>query len=118
MLYTTNLSKMLDEVFSFPYQTKILDDAFVYDSLKKEKDGTTKIEVVIPGYGKEDLKLNISDNILTLSSDLEGKKFSRKWKLSDSIDVKKIKSECKNGILTISLSEKQKDSKTTNITID
>ena len=118
MLYTTNLSRMIDEVFNIPYYTKVLDDSFVYDLIKKEKDGSTKIEVVIPGYGKEDLKLKIVDNTLTLSSDVEGKKFSRKWKLSDSIDTKKIKSECKNGILTISLSEKQKNNKTTDITID
>jgi HSP20 family molecular chaperone IbpA len=118
MLYATNLSKMLDEVFTLPYQFKMVDDTFVYDSVKKEKDGSTKIEVVIPGYGKEDLKLSVVDNTLTLSSNLEGKKFSRKWKLSDSVDVNKIKSECKNGILTISLIEKQKDNKTTDITID
>jgi HSP20 family molecular chaperone IbpA len=117
-MYSYNLNKMINDIFLIPYQTKILDDSFVFDSFKKEKDGSTKIEVVIPGYGKEDLKLSVVDNTLTLSSELEGKKFSRKWKLSDSVDVKKIKSECKNGILTISLSEKQKDNKTTDITID
>lgn len=94
---------MLDDAFSFPYQTQISDDTFIYDSIKTEKDGSTKIEVVIPGYSKEDLKLEITDNILKLSSDLENKKFTRQWKLTDSIDTKKIKADCKNGILTITL---------------
>ena len=101
MLYTNSLSRMLDEVFA--YQTRILDDAFVYDSVVKQKDGQTKIDVVVPGYAKEDLKLDVSDGILTLSSDLKEKKFSRKWKLTDNVDVKKIKAECKNGILTFCL---------------
>lgn len=39
---------MLDDAFSFPYQTQVLDDAFIYDSIKTEKDGTTKIDVVVP----------------------------------------------------------------------
>ncbi|NDC29921.1 MAG: Hsp20/alpha crystallin family protein [Bacteroidetes bacterium] len=118
MLYTTNLSRMLDEVFTFPYQTKVLDNSFVYDFVKTEKDGSSKIEVVVPGYSKEDLKLEVSDGILKLWCDLEGKKFKRHWKISDSVDTKKIKAECKNGILTVSLTLKEKSSKVSSITIE
>lgn len=117
MLYTTSLSKMLDEVFTFPYQTRNLNDAFIYDLVSTEKDGSTKISVVIPGYSKEDLKLEMLDNTLKLSSDLENKKFVRQWKLNDTIDAKKIKADCKNGILTISLSPRDRKDKTINITI-
>ena len=118
MLYATNLSRMLDEVFTFPYQTKVLDDSFVYDHVKTDKDGTSKIEVVVPGYSKEDLKLEVSDGILKLWSDLETKKFKRNWKISDSVDTKKIKAECKNGILTVLLPLKEKSSKVSSITIE
>ena len=108
MLYTTKiLNKMLDDAFSFPYQTQISDDTFIYDSIKTEKDGTTKIEVVIPGYSNENLKLEITHNILKLSSDLENKKFTRHWKLTESVDTKNIKADCKNGILTINIPPKQ-----------
>lgn len=118
MLYTTKiLNKMLDDAFSFPYQTQISDDTFIYDSIKTEKDGSTKIEVVVPGYSKEDLRLEITDNILKLSSDLESKKFARQWKLTDSIDTKKVKADCKNGILTVLLMPRDNRDKTTNITI-
>lgn len=117
MLYTTNLSRMLDEVFAFPYYTKVLDDSFVYDSVKTEKDGSTKIDVVVPGYSKEDLKLDVSNSILKLSSDLEGKKFSRQWKLTEYVDIKKIKAECKNGILSINIPMKEKVDNTHTITI-
>lgn len=118
MLHTTNLTRMLDEVFSFPYQTRVLDDSFVYDSIKTQKDGTTTINVVVPGYSKEDLKLEVTDNILKLSSELDGKKFARQWKLSEHIDSKKIKADCKNGILTINLSNKDKTNKTLSININ
>ena len=117
MYYTTSLSKILDNVFTFPYYTQPLDDSFIYDSVKTEKDGSTKIDVVVPGYSKEDLKLEMTDNILKLSSDLENKKFIRQWKLSDSIDPKKIKADCKNGILTISFSPRDKKDKTLTISI-
>ena len=118
MLYTTNLSRMLDEVFTLPYHARVLDDSFVYDSVKTEKDGSTKIDVVVPGYSKEDLKLEALDNILRLSCDLQNKKFVRQWKLSDNIDVKKTKADCKNGILTIILPLKEKKDKTTSIIIE
>lgn len=121
MLYTTKiLNKMLDDAFAFPYQTRVLDDAFIYDSIKTEKDGTTKIDVVVPGYSKEDLKLEIIDNILKLSSELENKKFVRQWRLTESIsiDPNKIKADCKNGILSISLSPRDKKDKVSSITIN
>jgi len=120
MLYTARiLNKMLDDAFSFPYQTQVLDDAFIYDSIKTEKDGTTKIDVVVPGYSREDLKLEMIDNILKLSSEVENKKFVRQWKLTESIslDPNKIKADCKNGILSIVLSPRDKKDKTTIITI-
>lgn len=60
------------------------------------------------------------DNILKLSSELENKKFVRQWKLTESIslDPKKIKADCKNGILSIVLSPRDKKDKTTTITIN
>lgn len=118
-MYYTSLSKMLDDVFTFPYgATQVLSDAFVYDSVKTEKDGSTKISVVVPGYSKEDLKLEAVDGTLKLWSDLQGKSFKRIWKISDSIDTKKIKADCKNGILTISLCLKEKNTKSSTITIE
>lgn len=118
-MYYTSLSKMLDDVFTFPYgAAQVLSDAFVYDSVKTEKDGSTKISVVVPGYSKEDLKLEAADGTLKLWSELEGKSFKRIWKVSDNVDTKKIKADCKNGILTISLFMKEKNSKVSSITIE
>ncbi len=119
-MYYTSLSKIIDDVFSYPYgmPQKLGDPSFVYDSIKTDKDGGSTISVVVPGYSKEDLKLEVSDSTLKLSSEVEGKTLKRLWKISDSVDAKKIKADCKNGILTISLPLKDKNSITRTITIE
>ena len=119
-MYYTSLSKIIDDVFAYPYgmPQKLGDSSFVYDSIKTEKDGSSTISVVVPGYSKEDLKLEVSDGTLKLSSEVEGKSLKRLWKISDSVDTRKIKADCKNGILTISLPLKEKNSKITTITIE
>jgi HSP20 family molecular chaperone IbpA len=119
-MYYTSLSKIIDDVFAFPYgmPQKLGDPSFVYDSIKTEKDGSSTISVVIPGFSKENLKLEACDGTLKLWSDLEERPLKRYWKISDSVDTKKIKAECKNGILTICLPLREKNIKTTTITIE
>ena len=111
-MYYTSLSKIIDDVFAFPYgiPQKLGDPSFVYDSIKTEKDGSSTINVVVPGFSKEDLELSAKDNTLSLKDKKEsGKKLTRYWKLGDNIDVENIIAECKNGILTIKLPLKQKE---------
>lgn len=115
MFYSTSLSKFLDDAFIYSYRDTI-GHGCVYDSVKSD-EGSTKIEVVVPGYSKEELKLEVFDDILKLSCDTKDKKFSRKWKLDSCIDVENIKAENKNGILSISLMKK-KENKTKYITIE
>ena len=115
MFYSTSLSKFLDDAFLYSYKD-IMGHGYVHDSVKSD-EASTKIEVVIPGYSKEELKLEVFDDILKLSCDTKDKKFSRKWKLDSCIDIENIKAENKNGILTISLIKK-KENKTKHITIE
>lgn len=114
MLYTKSLSRMLDDVFSFPVLN--LDAPYAYDDVSSDKNGT-KITVVVPGFSKEDLQLNLNDNYLTLSSKLENKKIARSWRLADLADAKAIKADCKNGILTIDIPFKTKSEKSFQIQI-
>lgn len=114
MFYSTSLSRMVDDIFSFPYVN--LDSTNGYDHVVSDKDGT-KITVVVPGFSKEDLSLNVNDNYLTLSSKLEDKKLTRTWKLADLADTKAIKAECKNGLLTINIPLKIKSDKSRNVEI-
>jgi HSP20 family molecular chaperone IbpA len=115
MFYSTSLSKFIDDAFIYSYKD-VIGHGYVYDSVKSD-EASTKIEVVVPGYSKEELKLEVFDDILKLSCDIKDKKFSRKWKLDSSVDVESIKAENKNGILSISLMKK-KENKTKYITIE
>lgn len=113
-MYSTNLTKIIDDIFSFPYVS--LDASYAYDSVKSNKEDT-KITVIVPGFAKEDLQLNVNDNYLTLSSKLEDKKLNRTWKLAESADIKNIQAECKNGILTLTIPVKHRLDKTRTIEI-
>ena len=112
MYYNSALSKMIENAFAFPYLTHTSQTTnLVYDSIETNKDGSTTISVVIPGFAKEDLQLNVNDNKLVLSSKPENKNLKRSWTVTDSADIKNISAECKNGILTINIPVKAKPDK-------
>lgn len=120
MYYNSALSKMIENAFAFPHLnlTHTSQTAnFVYDSIETSKDGSTTISVVIPGFAKEDLQLNINDNKLVLSSKPENKNLKRSWTITDSADIKNISAECKNGILTINIPVKAKPDKSRTVEI-
>ncbi|MCX7985810.1 MAG: Hsp20/alpha crystallin family protein [Bacteroidales bacterium] len=82
-----------------------------------------RIEVAAPGLDKDDFKVNIEDDTLTISANKEVKKeekdetytrrefsytsFSRSFNLPDTVDSEKIKAEHKNGVLTIYVPKKE-----------
>ncbi len=77
----------------------------------------------LPGFTKEDIKITLEDNILTISGERKSEKeykdknvlraerfyglFSRTITLPAVVDVSKIKAEHKNGILTLTLPKKE-----------
>ena len=87
----------------------------------RETDKTYEMEVVAPGLRKEDIHVNTSDNMLTIS--FEGKEenrhggylrqeyrlqsFSRSFTLGDTVDAEKISAQYKDGVLHISLPKKE-----------
>jgi len=95
----------------------------------KENDKNFEIEVAAPGLSKEDFKVNVEKNILTVSSEKEVHKetdknnfmrkefgynsFSRSFSIPETINMEKIKASHKNGILTIEL-PKQEEAKLKN----
>ncbi len=85
-----------------------------------------KIEVAAPGLDKDDFKINLDHNVLTISSEKESENvenkpdfnrrefnyssFKRSFSLPDSINTEKILATHKNGILSIQI-PKREDSK-------
>ncbi len=95
-----------------------------FANLAKRDSGNFHIEVDMPGVKKEDIKIDIADNILTVSGTREFKnevkredyylcesafgKIERKFTIPDGIDRDKISAKLDDGELVIEL---QKDEK-------
>lgn len=85
---------------------------------KETKDGY-KIEIAAPGFNKENFKLAVEDQTLTISAENSENKtdesekwtrkefhfagFKRSFTLPKSVDAENIKAEYKDGILHVSL---------------
>ena len=88
----------------------------------KENEKEYVLEVVAPGMDKEDFKIDLDNNTLTISaskkeeSQTEGEKnirreysfrsFSRSFTLDENIDVNGIVAKYLNGVLTLNLPRK------------
>ena len=86
--------------------------------------GDKGVEICIAAIGldKKDIKVNVKDNVLTVSYDKEKddtkyiqrgitkKSFKQEWKIGDSLDAMKLEASLDKGLLTIRipLSEKSK----------
>jgi HSP20 family protein len=88
-----------------------------------EEDNEYRIEVVAPGIDKKDVKINLEDDVLTISSEKQEENeeknkhymrrefnytaFTRSFVVPEEVDAEKISAEHKNGILTLHLPKKE-----------
>ena len=90
----------------------------------KETDNEFMIEVAAPGLDKKDFKVDVDNNVLSISSEKEFKdeekqdsrymrrefgyaSFSRSFSLPEAVDAEKIKAKHKDGILMITIPKKE-----------
>lgn len=86
-----------------------------------ENKDVYELQLAIPGYTKDEVKLSIENNTLTISAEFEQKKeesvpysrrefvktsFERSFTLPRSVDQEKIEASFENGILNIKLPRK------------
>jgi HSP20 family protein len=88
-----------------------------------ENPDSFQLELAAPGLKKNDFKIHLENNVLTISSEVEDEKseegknytrkefhygsFSRSFTLPKSIDLDKIKADYENGILKVMLPKKE-----------
>ncbi len=88
-----------------------------------ESEDKFRIDVAAPGLSKGDFKIELNDDVLTISSEKEFENesegeiytrrefgynpFSRSFGLPESVDGEKIKASYKNGILSVTLPKKK-----------
>lgn len=82
-----------------------------------------KIEVAAPGLNKEDFKIDLDNNVLTITSEREEKNedenqrymrrefsyssFKRSFSMPQSVDASNIKATHNNGVLTITIPKRE-----------
>lgn len=105
-----------DEFFAPQFRSPIVDVA--------EEDNKYTIEAELPGLSEKDVKLELKNGVLTLSTAVEESKeekgakdrwirkerrefrFSRSFELPDDVDAEKIEAKFRDGLLTIELPRK------------
>jgi HSP20 family protein len=109
----------------------LLNDSFLNEKLATrtpavniaETDTQFEIELAVPGLSKEDIKINLDKNVLSVSADKktetvdENKKFtkreysfnsfSRSFTLPESADHSKIEADYTAGILKLTVAKKE-----------
>ncbi|MEO1653238.1 MAG: Hsp20/alpha crystallin family protein [Bacteroidota bacterium] len=130
--YNPGFAKTLDRFFNDDLNTFVGRDFTHHVPAVniKENDESFGIELAAPGLNKEDFKVNVENNVLTISAEKKEEKtdkynrrefayssFKRAFRLPKLVDGEKIKAEYKDGVLNISLPKKE-EAKPKNIEID
>jgi HSP20 family protein len=133
----------------FPSFSSIFDDFFTNDFLLKDTSLATvpavniredengfAVELAAPGKEKSDFKINLDNNVLSISSeskqeneekDEKGRytrrefsysSFQRSFVLPNSVDGEKISASYENGVLHINIPKKEEAKKKPNRTIE
>ncbi len=125
-LKNTSANPFFSDVFD-----SLINDSFLSDKLIArvpavniaETENEFHIELAVPGLKKEDFKINIDKNVLSVAAEKkaenveEGKKFSkreysynsfvRSFTLPDSADQSKIEADYTDGILKLSVAKRE-----------
>jgi HSP20 family protein len=130
----TTVSNWVDQMFQDNLNRFFHDDFWGFSGINqqvnmpvnlRETDKSYEMSLIAPGLRKEDFKLNVTNDLLTVSYEQkqeanEEKKeegwlkqefrmqsFSRSFTLDDSIDVNNITASYDNGILHLTLPKKE-----------
>ena len=95
----------------------------------KENDKEYSLKVQLPGLEKEDIDIELSDNVLTVRAEIKQEEmkddekmhmseiaygeYEKSVQFPEEIDADKCTSEYKNGILTVTLVKKEEEKKDT-----
>ena len=129
MLPRLSRFNILDDVFDDPFFEKKENQIMKTDV--KEKEGNYILDIDIPGYNKDDIKISLADGYLTVSAatkkdvDESNKKenyihrerfygkCSRTYYAGENVTEEDIKAKFNNGILTINFpKDKEVENKT------
>ena len=114
------METMLDYLFNA--QDRILSNAASFTGMfpthhVSRMDESVELQMLLPGYTREDLDIKIEDGRLLIET-VEGlkedrwkTKFNRVFKMGVSLDTKKINAKLDNGILKVEIPKSEKAKK-------
>jgi len=126
------MESFVNDFFGLPslLNEKFVNRNFVGDVNVAENEDSYELSVALPGYKKDDVSIEIEDDVLVIKSDVENKtedegknyvrkeyykrSFERRFVLSDDIDINKIDAKMEDGILNIII-DKIKELKTESV---
>ena len=130
MIPRKNNYDLLDEVFGdepFFERGFSKQEANLMKTDVKEKDGNYILEIDVPGYSKEDIKIELENGYITVTAEKEENKdeedkksryihkerffgkCSRSYYAGDNVKEEDIKATFKNGILKIEFPKEKKE---------
>jgi len=130
----TNLSTFLNNAIGFEdmfdrfdYLTSI-NSGFPHYNIRKASEGKYVIELALAGYKKDEVSVEVKDNILSIEGSSEDKEvqfihksiakrsFKKMFQLADYVECESSKLE--DGMLKIKLKHNKPEAKTKSIKID
>src|SRR5690349_17253077 len=131
----TSFSNLIDRFFSDSLaRTGGSSYSFVPKVDILENETAYEINVAVPGLAKEDFKIDLNDNFLTISGERKFSKekkennlhvvetqygnFSRSFSLPENVDASKIAAKYNNGILEITVPKDEKKTLKTTIKVN
>jgi len=132
------LKRLEDKIFSaYPTQVPVNREGSITSFMPvvntREDEKAYHIEIDLPGVNKEDIHVDISDGLLTISGERKYKeevkendyykiessfgKFERSFKLPEDIDIENIDAKSENGVLEVTIPKMKKEEKKKKIEI-
>ena len=86
---------------------KVFDDERRITDIKDSGDVYT-VAIELPGYKKGDVKVELNDNLLTVTAEKEDKTtYKNTFSIKSDVDTKSILADLEYGILTLTLPKKE-----------
>lgn len=118
------IPNILDELFRDDFWGGAVEDNSNKPAVNiKETETDYSLNLAVPGYDKNELKVSVDNKTLTISHDTEAKEkstvkflrkefassnFKRTFELPENADLDKIEASHNNGVLTIKIQKKAK----------
>lgn len=123
---TPSTSRWADDIFAPFFNDSFLGDRFISRVPAvniAETEDAYEVELAAPGLGKEDFKINVDNDVMTVSAEKKTESdtmekhyskreysytsFTRSFTLPDSADQGKIEASYKDGVLRVSVGKRE-----------